>query len=95
MNESNGEQECISRSLAEAAYVYTLGARLLSITGTRTRSVFHWDDKDGHVRRLAHQFYNGGTVEAMTFAQAMSQLRREVDLALGPRTDQVREGAMQ
>jgi hypothetical protein len=82
---NNGEEGVVSRSLPEAAYLYVLGARLSSISGTRTRSNFHFSEKDGYVRRLAHQYYNGGTVEAMTFAQAMSQLRREVDLALGTR----------
>jgi hypothetical protein len=82
----DGEPEYFARSFYEATYLYYAGLPLLRVTGGVGSAKIFFGNKDGVAKRAADDFNAAdASVGCKSFCQALSQLKRQVDEALGRR----------
>ena len=75
--------EYAAKSLYEASFLYCVGIPLATITGKIGSARFIFDDEDGIARRTVADFHADVSTGAKSLFQALGQLKREADKALG------------
>lgn len=81
----SSSEEYAAKSIYEAAFLYCVGIPIATITGKIGSARFIFDDKDGMARSVAADFHADVSTGAKSLFQALGQLKREADAALGPK----------
>jgi hypothetical protein len=70
--------------LPKAAFLVALGVPLIVCERTDPRTAeFVFNDASGKVEQLSRQYYNGASCPALKYYRALTQLRGEINKALG------------